>query len=91
MPTTLITNATIINEGTKRKGSVLINNGIIENISRKDPKKAQYLLSKNIRKYSNLKVSVQDILEAIWEKQLENFSKGFTDDTTMLAIEYTGK
>ncbi len=32
MPTTLITNATIINEGTQRKGSVLINNGIIEKI-----------------------------------------------------------
>ena len=32
MPTTLITNATIINEGTKRKGSVLIDNGLIEKI-----------------------------------------------------------
>ena len=32
MPTTLITNATIINEGSQRKGSVLINNGIIEKI-----------------------------------------------------------
>jgi len=32
MPTTLITNATIINEGSQRKGSVFINNGIIEKI-----------------------------------------------------------
>ncbi len=32
MPTTLITNATIINEGSQRKGSILINNGIIEKI-----------------------------------------------------------
>ena len=32
MPTTLIKNATIINEGSQKKGSVLINNGIIEKI-----------------------------------------------------------
>ena len=70
---------------------ILYTDGIIENISRRDPKKAQYLLSKNIRKYSNLKVSVQEMLDNIWEKQLTNFSKAFTDDTTMLAIEYTGK
>ena len=32
MPTTLISNATIINEGTIRKGSILINNSMIEKI-----------------------------------------------------------
>ncbi len=67
---------------------ILYTDGIIENISRQNPEKAQNILSKNIQKYSIMELSVEKLLRQIWKTQIENFSNGFNDDTTILAIEY---